>query len=90
MHISSNVFGLNIEPSGNIILQSIKNKTTDIGMSTRHLGTRAGEHLNLDDSHKSAIRIIYDHVINVTMGTKMLLQDSAIQIMIQKKNMKLY
>ena len=28
-------------------------------MSTRHLGTRAGEHLNLDDSHKSAIK---DHL----------------------------
>ena len=28
-------------------------------MSTRHLGTRAGEHLNLDDSYKSAIK---DHL----------------------------
>ena len=30
-----------------------------IGVSTRHLGTRAGEYLNLDDSHKSAIK---DHL----------------------------
>ena len=28
-------------------------------MSTQHLGTRAGEHLNLDDSHKNAIK---DHL----------------------------
>ena len=28
-------------------------------MSTRHLGTRAGEHLNSDDLHKSAIK---DHL----------------------------
>ena len=26
-----------------------------IGKSTRHLGTTAGYHLNLDDSHKNAI-----------------------------------
>ena len=30
-----------------------------IGMSTRHLRTRAGKHLNLDNSHKSAIK---DHL----------------------------
>ena len=30
-----------------------------IGMFTRHLGTRAREHLNLDDSHKSATK---DHL----------------------------
>ena len=30
-----------------------------IDMSTRHSGKRAGEHLNLDDSHKSAIK---DHL----------------------------
>ena len=31
-------------------------KLAYIGMSTRHLDTRAGDHLNLDDSHKSAIK----------------------------------
>ena len=30
-----------------------------IGMSTQHLGTRAGEHMNLDESHKSTIK---DHL----------------------------
>ena len=36
-------------------------------MSTRHLGTRVGEHLNKDDSLKNA-KINYCLVINVAIG----------------------
>ena len=45
--------------SSNIVYQftcSCDTYLSYIGMSTRHLGTRAGEHLNIDDSHKSAIK----------------------------------
>ena len=48
--------------SSNVVYQftcSCDTNLSFIGMSMRHLGTRAGEHLNVDDSHKSAIK---DHL----------------------------
>ena len=48
--------------SSNIVYQFTCSRDMNllyIGMTTRHLGTRAGEHLNLDDSHKSVIK---DHL----------------------------
>ena len=48
--------------SSNVVYQftcSCDTNLSYIGMFTRHLGTRAGEHLNLADSRKSAIK---DHI----------------------------
>ena len=45
-------------------------------MSMRHLGIKAGKHLNLDDSHKSVINkgsFTVGPVINVAMEYAMLL-----------------
>ena len=61
---------------------------SSFGMFTRDLGTRAGKHLNLDDSHQSAIKHYNGSVINVAMTYILLLLSksygSAIQIMIEK------
>ena len=48
--------------SSNVVYQftcSCDTNLSYIGMTTQHLGTRTGEHLNLDDSHKNAMK---DHL----------------------------